>query len=130
MELLVFLYTSTLSIPNDSYIDLSPHDGWGFSLNVRADDYIHEIKSKIHEITKIPPDDQHRWVFPDGKDVAPKNDDLLCDYEISDAGSDDIRDALIHAVIILTADFEHRRLHEEAGPVKKWRRSGSADVEQ
>ena len=128
MELLVFLYTSTLSIPNDSYIDLSPHDGWGFSLDVRADDYIHEIKSKIYDITDIPPREQHRWMFACGDDVAPLNDDLLCDYEISDAGSDDIRDALIHAVIILTADFEHRRLHEEE-PLKKKRR-GSVDVEQ
>ena len=129
MELLVFLYTSTLSIPNkDGYVDHPQHDGWGFSLDVRADDYIHEIKSKIYDFTDIPPREQHRWIFACGDDVAPLNDDLLCDYQISDAGSDDITDAQIPAVIILTDDFEHRRLDEDGHVYKKTR--GSADVEQ
>ena len=86
------------------------------------------IQSRIYYITDILPREQHRWMFACGDDVAPLNDDLLCDYVISDAGSDDITDAQIPAVTILTVDFEHRRLDESGHVYKKSK--GSADVEQ
>ena len=88
MELLVFLYTCTTSIISaDGYVDPPQYDGWGFTLDVQPDDPIHKIKSRIHDITDILPREQHRWMFACGDDVAPLNDDLLCDYQISDAGS-------------------------------------------